>query len=176
MDGGTGGIELVGAEEAGWGFRTKSAAETFALGLALADLLSPGDVVLLAGELGTGKTSFAQGIARGMGIAEQVTSPTFTLMREYQGRMPLYHIDAYRMDGPLDLYDIGVDEYMEGEAVLVVEWGERVRDFFGSDYLEVRLGFADGEDERQVCFLPHGGTWQRRLQGMQAGGDRHAQR
>lgn len=154
-------------------FRTESAGETFELGLAVADLMRPGDVILLVGELGTGKTCFAQGIARGMGIEKQVTSPTYTLMREYQGRMSLYHLDAYRLEGPADLYHIGVDEYLEGEGIIVVEWGERVRGFFDPEYLEVKLDFAEDDDERHVLLLPHGSTWESRLQGMREEGSRH---
>jgi len=153
--------------------RTESAGETFELGLAVAGLLRPGDVVLLVGELGTGKTCFTQGVARGMGIEKQVTSPTYTLMRVYQGRIPLYHLDAYRLEGPADLYDIGVDEYLEGEGIIVVEWGERVRCFFDPEYLEVRLDFAEGDDERHVRLLPHGSSWEIRLQGMREEGSRH---
>lgn len=155
-------------------FKTDSAEQTFGLGAELADLLSPGDVVLLVGELGAGKTCLAQGIARGMGIGEQVTSPTFTILREYSGRMPLYHLDAYRLDGPADLFDIGVDEYLEGKGVLVVEWGDRVRDFFPPGYLEVRLDFAGGDEERLIRFLPLGDEWEKRLRGMQARGNRRA--
>jgi len=165
----------VGEEKAiSLSFMTDSAERTFGLGAELAELLRPGDVVLLVGELGAGKTCLAQGIARGMGVREQVTSPTFTIMREYSGRMPFYHLDAYRLDGPADLYDIGVDEYMEGEGVLVVEWGDRVRDFFPPGYLEVRLDFAGGEEERLIRFLPGGDAWEWRLRGMPARGERRA--
>ncbi|MBN2025935.1 MAG: tRNA (adenosine(37)-N6)-threonylcarbamoyltransferase complex ATPase subunit type 1 TsaE [Actinobacteria bacterium] len=153
-------------------FKTESAEQTFGLGVEFASLLRPGDVVLLVGELGAGKTCLAQGIARGVGVGEQVTSPTFTIMREYRGRMPLYHLDAYRLEGPEDLYDIGVEEYLEGEGVLVVEWGDRVREFFPPGYLEVRLDFTGGDEERLVGFLPQGDAWERRLRRMPAKGER----
>ncbi len=151
-------------------YETRFAGETQALGLALAALLRPGDVVLLVGELGTGKTCFAQGVARGLGIVEQVTSPTFTLMREYRGRIPLYHLDAYRLEGSEDLFAIGVDEYLEGDGALLVEWGDRAREFFTPEYLEVRFDFANGDEERRVCFIPRGASWERRLPEMPAGG------
>ncbi|RJP35292.1 MAG: tRNA (adenosine(37)-N6)-threonylcarbamoyltransferase complex ATPase subunit type 1 TsaE [Actinobacteria bacterium] len=160
----------------GGSFRTECAEETFGLGLALAELLRPGDVVLLVGELGAGKTCFVQGIARGMGVGEHVTSPTFTLMREYCGRLPLYHLDAYRLQDASDLYAIGVDEYLDGEGVLLVEWGDRVRDFFPPGYLEVRFDFAGGDEERCLHFLPRGGKWEDRLPGMPFEGERHVSR
>jgi len=166
----------VGEKEAiSLSFETDSAEQTLGLGVELADLLRPGDVVLLVGELGAGKTCLAQGIARGMGIGEQVTSPTFTILREYSGRMPFYHLDAYRLEGPADLYEIGVDEYLEGEGVLVVEWGDRVRDFFPPGYLEIKLDFAVGDEERLIRLLPRGDEWERRLRRMPARGDGHAQ-
>jgi len=154
-------------------YGTRCAGETCELGHRLAALLCPGDVVLLVGELGAGKTCFAQGVARGLEVTEQVTSPTFTLMREYHGRMPLYHLDAYRLEGPADLFAIGVDEYLDGDGVLLVEWGDRARDFFTLEYLEVRFDFADGDEERRIRFIARGGSWQQRLLEMPAGSERH---
>lgn len=141
---------------------TASAEETRRLGIALAALLRPGDVVLLVGELGAGKTCLAQGIANGLGIAERVTSPTFTLLREYEGSPPLYHLDAYRLDGPGDLAELGIEEYLDGDGILLVEWGDRVRGFFGGDMLEVTLEFSGG-DRREVCLAPLGEDWESRI-------------
>jgi tRNA threonylcarbamoyladenosine biosynthesis protein TsaE len=163
----------MGAEEAYRDFITQSAVETRDLGCELAGTLRPGDVVLLTGELGAGKTCFAQGVARGLEIDEHVTSPTFNLMREYYGRIPLYHLDAYRLDGPADLFAIGVDEYLEGDGVLLVEWGDRVRDFFRMEYLEVGFFFGTHDDERRVVFKPRGNSWAHRLLEMPAGGEQH---
>lgn len=148
---------------------THSAGETQALGGALASLLQPGDVVLLVGELGAGKTCFTQGLAHALGVDEQVTSPTFTLMREYRGRIPLYHLDAYRLEGVADLYSIGVEEYLDRDGALVVEWGDRARDFFDMDLLEVTFAFGDDEEERHIRFVPRGSSWEQRLAEMQMG-------
>lgn len=146
-----------------WEYKTRGPDETRDLGRRFAEALRPGDVVLLVGELGAGKTCFAQGLALGLGIEEQVTSPTFTLLREYKGRLPLYHLDAYRLEGSADLFDIGVDEYMEGQGVLIVEWGDRARDFFTPEYLEVGFEFAGDDEERRIRFSVHGGSWEGRM-------------
>jgi len=154
-------------------FRMYCADDTRELGSALAGLLVPGDVVLLIGELGAGKTCFAQGVAHGLEVREQVTSPTFTLMREYRGRLPLYHLDAYRLDGAADLFSIGVDEYLDGDGVLLVEWGDRAREFFTVDHLEVGILFGTGDEERRIVFTPHGDSWARRpLETELGGGER----
>jgi tRNA threonylcarbamoyladenosine biosynthesis protein TsaE len=158
------------AKEAHGDFVTRSAEETRELGCELAGMLHPGDVVLLVGELGAGKTCFAQGVARGLEVREHVTSPTFNLLREYHGRIALYHLDAYRLDGPADLFAIGVDEYLDGDGVLLVEWGDRVRDFFRMEYLEISLMFGTGDDERRVVFEPRGNAWAQRLSAPTAGG------
>ncbi len=108
-----GGRRLFAETSAPLAREAHSADETRELGSALAGLLRPGDVVLLVGELGAGKTCFAQGVAHGLEVREQVTSPTFTLIREYRGRLPLYHLDAYRLEGAADLFAIGADEYLD---------------------------------------------------------------
>jgi tRNA threonylcarbamoyladenosine biosynthesis protein TsaE len=146
-----------------WVEVTGRAGETQRLGTRLAAVLRPGDVVLLVGELGTGKTCFAQGLALGMGIEVQVTSPTFTLLREYPGELPLYHLDAYRLEGPADLFDMGMEEYMEGDGVLLVEWADRARGFFDVDHLEIVFEFGVGDDERRISIMPRGGSWVERL-------------
>ncbi len=145
---------------------TRSASQMRDLGMRVAKALRPGDVLLLQGELGSGKTTFVQGMARGLGVKGRVTSPTFTLLREYRGRLSLVHLDAYRLEGPLDLYEIGVEEYLEGDAVLAVEWGDRVKGFFRPPYLEVRMEYGEGEKERRVLFVPLGGSWGERVTGL----------
>src|SRR4051812_35178539 len=112
-------------------FSTASPEETHALGAALGARLRAGDVVLLRGELGAGKTAFVQGLARGFGVPEsrRVASPTFTLVNEHAGRAPLYHIDLYRIEDPSDLEEIGMRDYFSGRGVAVVEWAERLDHF-----------------------------------------------
>jgi tRNA threonylcarbamoyladenosine biosynthesis protein TsaE len=105
--------------------RSGSVDETRALGEILGRLLAPGDVVLLQGALGAGKTAFAQGIACGLDVADAVNSPTFTILKEYEGRLPLYHFDLYRIDDPHELETLGFADYFDGAGVSVVEWAER---------------------------------------------------
>lgn len=150
---------------------TRNERETRELGEKLAAILRPGDVLLLVGELGAGKTCLAQGLARGLGIKERVLSPTFTLLREYRGRLPLYHLDAYRLEGPWDLFEIGVEEYLEGDGVLLVEWGDRARNFFTPDFLELRMEFTASEEERLIHLLPRGEGWRERLRDLPGGRD-----
>ena len=105
---------------------TRSAAETEALGEELAANLAPGDLLLLAGELGAGKTTFVRGLARGLGIGAGVQSPTFQLVRVYAGRIQLAHVDLYRLEAGADLADLGLDDLLD-QGVVAVEWGDRLR-------------------------------------------------
>ncbi len=157
------GLTASGSEDAPIAYRIRGESATRKLAGRLAELLCPGDVVLLVGELGTGKTCFVQGIAEGLGVRERVLSPTFTLLREYTGRLPLYHLDAYRLEGPGDLSDLGLEEYLEGQGVVVVEWADRVRDFFAGDCLEVSLCFDEGGEARRVSLRFRGDSWRVRL-------------
>ncbi len=125
-----------------WETRAGDAAATERLGELLGGLVRPGDVVLLWGDLGAGKTTFARGLARGAGVAEPVTSPTFTLLHEYQGRFPVYHCDLYRWREGEDLTELGLPEYLYGEGVTVVEWPERLGAWTPGSYLAVELHFA----------------------------------
>ncbi|MBA3531006.1 MAG: tRNA (adenosine(37)-N6)-threonylcarbamoyltransferase complex ATPase subunit type 1 TsaE [Ardenticatenales bacterium] len=114
--------------------------QTHALGAQLGTLLRPGDTILLHGDLGAGKTHFTQGIARGLGITEAVRSPTFTLVNEYhEGRLPLYHIDLYRLMGDGEIATVGVEEYFETDGVTVVEWPERGEAWLPADALHLTL-------------------------------------
>ncbi|MBI5876237.1 MAG: tRNA (adenosine(37)-N6)-threonylcarbamoyltransferase complex ATPase subunit type 1 TsaE [Chloroflexi bacterium] len=108
-----------------WVTRTQSAAETQALAARIAPLLQAGDVLWLSGDLGSGKTTFTQGLGRALGITQPIVSPTFVLIREYAGRLPLYHIDLYRLDNPREALNLGLRDYLDGEGVCVIEWAER---------------------------------------------------
>lgn len=146
--------------------RTKSVDDTRALASELAALARPRDLILLEGGLGTGKTSFAQGFARGLGIEEPVTSPTFMLVRSYQGRMRLMHIDVYRLDHMQELIDLGVAELLDEDAVTLIEWGDVVRPGLPADFLEVRLEPGDTDDERMIVVSATGPSWPPRLRAV----------
>lgn len=133
-----------------------SRAETAALGMALGQALQAGDVIVLRGNLGAGKTVLAQGIGRGLGVREAVISPTFTLLREYRsGRLPFYHVDAYRLAGPAEAHTFGLDEYLYGDGVTVIEWGERVAPLLPDERLEIELVYGD-EGEREITLQARG--------------------
>ena len=136
---------------------TKSAAETRALGERIAGLLKPGDVLLLEGDLGAGKSELTRGIARGLGVKETVTSPTFTILNVYEsGRCPLYHFDWYRLESAEELYELSMDEYLQNGGVAVIEWPSRAEEVLPESYLEVALEPL-GDDERRITFTPVGG-------------------
>jgi tRNA threonylcarbamoyladenosine biosynthesis protein TsaE len=139
---------------------THSADETRELAAGLAALLEPGDVVLLAGDLGSGKTTFAQGTIRALGVDDVVTSPTFALVKEYDtARMPVVHVDVYRLDSIHELYDLGLEEILDASAVVLVEWGDRVAQAMPRERLLVRLDTGEGTEERIVRLLPQGPRW-----------------
>lgn len=139
--------------------RTKSVEDTRALAAGLAPLARPGDIIVLAGDLGTGKTAFTQGFARGLGVIEPVTSPAFVLVRSYEGRVPLTHLDVYRLDHLQELVDIGIAEMLDEGGVTVVEWGDVVTPVLPADFLEVRLALGEADDDRLVTLRSVGPSW-----------------
>ena len=139
--------------------RTKSVEDTRALAAELAALAGPGDLVVLAGDLGTGKTAFAQGFARGLGVVEQVTSPAFVLVRSYEGRLPLTHLDVYRLDHLQEAVDLGLAELVDEDAVTLIEWGDVVTPTLPADFLEVRLELGNDDDERLLVLSVVGPGW-----------------
>ncbi len=137
-------------------FRTRSADQTRSLGCSLAAVLAPGAVVLLRGPLGSGKTTLVQGVAQGCGISEPVLSPTFALAHEYRGgRVPLFHLDLYRLGGPDEVWDAGLAEYLDAPGITIVEWPERLGDALPAERIEVSLAIG-GEDERELEVAAHG--------------------
>lgn len=145
---------------------SESAAATQAWGAALAPQLAPGDVIALQGDLGAGKTNFVQGLARGLGIREDVNSPTFILANEYPGgRLPLYHVDAYRLENADEARGFGLDDYLNGNGVTVVEWAERVRDALPQDTLWIEFEYL-GENERRLTFNALGARAAEILKGL----------
>jgi tRNA threonylcarbamoyladenosine biosynthesis protein TsaE len=142
--------------------RTATAAETRAVGEALAPLLRVRDAVILTGELGAGKTTFVQGVARGLGIDEQVTSPTFMLVREYAGRLDVAHVDVYRLDRMQEVVDLAIEEIGAGNDVLLVEWGDAVEDLLPEERLRVELTTDDASDARRILVTASGASWRDR--------------
>ena len=131
-------------------FVTKSKEETRALGKSLSAFLSSGDVVLLEGDLGAGKTTFTGGVAEGLGVQEDVISPTFNIMKCYfHGRIPLYHIDAYRLEG--QNIEIGLDEYIEGDGACFIEWPQFIEPLLPDEKMEIILK-NEGGDQRSITF------------------------
>jgi tRNA threonylcarbamoyladenosine biosynthesis protein TsaE len=143
--------------------RTSSVDATQALASALASLAQPGDLVVLAGDLGAGKTAFVQGFGRGLGVAEPITSPTFTLVQEYEGRLPVHHLDVYRLDQLSEVVDLGLAELLDDGGVVLIEWGDAIMPMLPTDLLEVRLTFGDGDDDRTVILRSAGRSWARRM-------------
>ena len=130
---------------------SRSEGETEALGARLAGLLSPGAVVSLYGDLGAGKTAFTRGIARGLGITGRVTSPTFTIVNEYEGgRLPLFHFDLYRLTSADELFDIGWEDFLRRGGVCAVEWSENVGDALEPDAVFVDIRRGDGSEDRII--------------------------
>jgi tRNA threonylcarbamoyladenosine biosynthesis protein TsaE len=140
-----------------WKVRSKSAEETFRLGKKMGELLPRGSVIALCGELGSGKTLLAKGIARGMQVANEgeVTSPSFTLVNEYQGRCKIYHVDLYRLQNVQQIEDLGWEEMIFGSGVTLIEWPEKVLHLLPEDRIEIFLEWV-GEEERDLEFQSKG--------------------
>lgn len=132
-------------------FESRSPEETKRLGETLGARLSPGDVVACIGELGAGKTCFLQGVLRGLGVSEPVTSPTFVLINHYRGRLPVYHLDAYRTESLTEILDLGIEEVLWGEGVTVIEWAEKLLPLLPSNAIVVRISGL-GDEPRQIVL------------------------
>jgi tRNA threonylcarbamoyladenosine biosynthesis protein TsaE len=147
---------------------TRSPEESLVLGSALAPSLVPGDVVSLSGDLGAGKTVFARGVATALGVGGRVTSPTFTIVHHYAGRYPVMHIDVYRLTTFQEVLDLGFEELLDPEAVMLVEWGDAVAPLLPRHYLEIdiRRTAEDADNERSFTFRPRGLEWERKLDAM----------
>src|SRR5690625_2405307 len=139
---------------------TKSESETRMLAKTLSKYLKPGDVITLEGELGTGKTTFVKGIAEGLNIKRTVTSPTFTMIKQYSGDLPLYHMDVYRLEGMEE--DIGFDEHIYGNGVSIIEWAQFIEDFLPTERLMIQLEYID-DVSRKIKLNPVGLRYEKLL-------------
>lgn len=162
--------------------RTSGPSETRAVAGTIARALRPGDVVALTGELGAGKTCFVQGAASSLGVAERVTSPSFVLRREYRGRIPMIHLDIYRLETLAEVVDLGFEEIFDPDRVTFIEWGDAMSPLLPADYLEVELLLAeptegpageqapvssDGAEPRRLIVRARGSGWRRRLAALE---------
>ena len=141
--------------------RTAGVDETRALGAAVATLVDTGDVVVLVGDLGAGKTAFVQGFAASLGVTALVTSPTFTLANRYEGRLVVNHLDVYRFDCPEEVSDLALPELLD-EGVTLVEWGDTISSDLPPERLSVTIRFGRGDDDRSFELRGRGEAWQRR--------------
>ena len=131
---------------------SKSFEETIKLGEKIGKMLDINSVIILNGDLASGKTTFTKGIGKGLGIKETINSPTFTILKIYNGRFPLYHIDAYRLED--SKYDLGLDEYLD-EGVMVVEWPEYYQNYLPKEYLEINFKYID-DNTREISYVAKG--------------------
>lgn len=145
---------------------TRSAEETKLLGRRLGELAQAGDLFLLVGNLGAGKTCLAQGIARGLGVRQHAMSPSFVLVREYQGRLPFYHIDFYRLHRIEEIEELGLEEYFSGKGVCVVEWAERGLSTLPPEHLLIKISFLSPL-QRQLHLEARGVRYQEILHQLQ---------
>lgn len=133
-------------------FHTASADETIALGKKIGSRLQKGDIIALQGTLAAGKTTITKGIAFALGVKDEITSPTFCLISEYEGNMPLYHMDVYRLDGGEDFINLGVEDLMYGDGVSLIEWSEKVMDELPKKTIILRLEAVEGTSERNITL------------------------
>ena len=140
---------------------TRSADETFRLGETLGSMLRPGDTIALNGDLGAGKTCLAGGVGRALGIVGRVKSPSFALINEYEGEIPLYHMDVYRLESPAEVEDLGYEEYFYGAGVTLVEWAERIKSYLPEQRLNISIE-KDPENENTRIFklVPRGNRYE----------------
>lgn len=146
---------------------TRSVDETRALAAAVAELVRPGDIIVLAGDLGAGKTAFTQGFGARLGVTEPITSPTFTLVSQHlTGRLPLNHLDVYRLGQLEEVLDLGLSELLDEGGVTVIEWGDSITPALPADLCEIRLRLGEGDDDRIVEIETVGHRWSARTRAL----------
>ncbi len=134
-----------------------SAKRTQSIGKLLGEKLKPKDIICLYGDLGAGKTCLSKGIAAGLGVSENITSPTFTIIKEYKGRYPVYHIDVYRLSSSADMMDLGYEEYFDGDGVVIIEWADIIEDILPEERLDIQLSKKD--KVHIIKFIPRGNRY-----------------
>jgi len=134
---------------------SKSPEETKKIGREVGKLAKPGDLLTFYGELGAGKTCFIQGISQGLEVKDYVTSPSFTIVNEYQGKIPIYHFDLFRLDHAEDILELGYEEYFYGEGLTVIEWAEKIEHCLPKEHLKIDIRFTDYY-QRKISFIPQG--------------------
>ena len=151
-----------------WAVVSRSAEHTRRLGVRLGKLLQGGEIIGLVGELGTGKTCFVRGLTEGLEVSRKtwIRSPTFTLVNEYQGRLPIYHIDLYRIESTVELEELNLREYLYSNGVSLIEWFEYLPAGEIEDHLEVELAYREGS-KRQLTFFPHGARYEDLVKALQ---------
>jgi tRNA threonylcarbamoyladenosine biosynthesis protein TsaE len=149
-------------------FQTKSTSETVRIGKSIGSLLRPGDVVALVGELGTGKTQFIKGLAEGLGVGKPtyISSPSFTLINEYPGRVPFYHIDLFRLESEKEAEELGLEEYFQGEGITAIEWADKIPSLLPKENLSIRIHYTGG-NTRSLEMNPKGKRYEDLMQKLQ---------
>ncbi len=144
--------------------------DTRALAAALAELARPHDLILLAGDLGAGKTAFAQGFGAALGVTDRITSPTFTIVSQYEGRLGLNHLDVYRLEQLNEVLDVGLPDLLDEGGVTLIEWGDTVLPALPPTYLEIHIELPDdpeaGDDDRLITLMPVGSVWRARARAI----------
>jgi tRNA threonylcarbamoyladenosine biosynthesis protein TsaE len=148
--------------------RTDCVESTRSMAASVASLARPGDLLLLAGDLGAGKTAFTQGFGSALGIKSPITSPTFTLARQYEGRLRLHHLDVYRFERLSEVMDVGLSELLDEGSVVVIEWGDAIIPVLPRDFLEIRIAYGEGDDDRIFELRCVGPRWTARTRSLQA--------
>ncbi|MBQ4378593.1 MAG: tRNA (adenosine(37)-N6)-threonylcarbamoyltransferase complex ATPase subunit type 1 TsaE [Treponema sp.] len=133
-------------------FHTSSAEETIELGKKIGSLLQKGDIIALQGTLAAGKTTITKGIALSLGVKDEITSPTFCLISEYEGKIPLYHMDVYRLEGGDDFINLGVEDLIYGDGISLIEWSEKIMDELPKKTIILRLEAIEGTSERNITL------------------------
>jgi tRNA threonylcarbamoyladenosine biosynthesis protein TsaE len=150
-----------------WSVLTRSPRQTMSWGSRLGRLLKGGEIIALIGELGAGKTCFVRGVTQGLEVGKGawIRSPSFTLINEYQGRLPVYHIDLYRVESRAQLEGLNLREYLYSDGVSLIEWFEHLPADEVDEYLELRIAYVDGS-RRQLSFSPHGQRYEEIVEGL----------